>query len=246
MDTHARPNRAANMVLGLLSEETLAAVQPLLLDQTIEKGRTLWDGEPSSRVYLPLSGLISVVCSAGDGKAVEVGCIGRESAAGFSRGQVCSRGIVAGPGVFSSMPLERFWALAAENTELRELAASSTDWLTLQAQRLAACHVTHGADARLARWILQVADRVGKEIRATQEDIANLLGVRRTTLTLVANKLQQGGAISYKRGVILVRDRARLEAIACDCYRYVGQQAWSSGAQRTPKTGYLSDSPDSG
>jgi hypothetical protein len=87
----------------------------------------------------------------------------------------------------------------------------------------------HSADARLCRWLLRASDAVGHDtVVATQEAMAEALGVRRTTATLVAQALQQAQVISYSRGKIVVRDRAGLEAAACDCHAMLGQSNWPS------------------
>jgi CRP-like cAMP-binding protein len=97
-----------------------------------------------------------------------------------------------------------------------------TELLLAEAQQLAACNVIHPAHARLCRWLLQSADRVASDhLPLTQEFLAQMLGVRRTTVTLLAQDLQRNGAIKYSRGKMILLDREKLKASACECYQAV-------------------------
>ena len=223
-----RRSRAGNTVLSAMSDTAFAALDPALREERFSKGMILWKAEESSRVYFPLSGLISILSGTKEA-GIQVGCVGRESAAGLSRGsQVFTTAMVQVAGIFASLPAARFWSAAADRPELQSVARWCSEWLLLQAQRNAACNAVHDAEQRLCRWLLQVADRAGREIFATQEEIAQMLGLRRTTLTLIAHKLQVNGLISYRRGMIVLRDVTQLEPLACDCYRIQSQLAWTA------------------
>jgi CRP-like cAMP-binding protein len=109
------------------------------------------------------------------------------------------------------------------------MAAVCNSWLLLQAQQIAACNAVHSADARFCRWLARASDVLSSEvIPVTQEAIAQALGIRRTTATLIAQQLQVKGAISYSRGRIVIRDRAALRAGACDCCHALGRARWPS------------------
>lgn len=83
-------------------------------------------------------------------------------------------------------------------------------------------HAIHDGLSRLCRWLLQTADRIGSdEVPLTQELLAEMLGVRRTTVTLLAQELQQRGVVKYSRGKITIVDRKALEASACECYEVI-------------------------
>ena len=102
---------------------------------------------------------------------------------------------------------------------LRAVVGRHIDALLEQVVRTVACNATHLAEARLARWLLMVQDRVGGTIlNLTQEFLGQMLGVQRTTVTLVARSLQAAGLITYRRGQIEIRDRKGLEGMACNCY----------------------------
>jgi len=209
---------AANQVLGALSENAFAQLAPHLHKVAFKKGASLWSpSSPSGSIFFPLSGLISIVRMDTEGRGIEVGFAGRESAVGFSTDEL-TRGTVQVAGISLQVLKDRFWALASEHAELRTLAACCQDWMLVQSRVLAACNAVHDVQARLCRWMLQISDRTGAEIPSTQDEIAQLLGVRRTTLTLVAHKLQDDQAIRYRRGLIMVQDRAHLRTLTCDCY----------------------------
>ncbi|MEA2907940.1 MAG: hypothetical protein QOJ15_21 [Bradyrhizobium sp.] len=94
-------------------------------------------------------------------------------------------------------------------------------------QLTAACNALHLTEARLCRWLLQSADRAASNtLTLTQELLVEMLGVRRTSVTEVASKIQNSGAISYSRGVIKILDRPALELLACECYQtFLNQEA---------------------
>src|SRR5215813_12076880 len=113
----------ANQVLGALSENTFAQLTPHLHKIAFKKGASLWGpNSPSSSIFFPLSGLISIVRMDAEGRGVEVGFAGRENAIGFSADEL-TRGTVQVSGIFLQVLKDRFWVLAAERPELRTLAA---------------------------------------------------------------------------------------------------------------------------
>jgi CRP-like cAMP-binding protein len=89
-------------------------------------------------------------------------------------------------------------------------------------QQTAACNALHQLERRLARWLLQALDRTDEcHLPLTQDSIAQMLGVRRSSVTVVANKLQESGLIRYRHGRIHILDRVGLEHLACECYRAI-------------------------
>jgi CRP-like cAMP-binding protein len=105
---------------------------------------------------------------------------------------------------------------------LRSLLGAHEQALLAQAQQSAACNATHGIESRLARWLLRAADLHGSdELPLTQEYIAQMLGVRRTSVTVVARTLQQAGMIRYRRGHIKLLDIPALQETACECYQTI-------------------------
>ena len=114
---------------------------------------------------------------------------------------------------------ERFEHIANGSASIRDMIARYTEVLWAEAQQIAACNAMHGASARLCRWLLQSSDRIGSnELPLIQEFLAQMLGVRRTTVNILAQGMQARGLISYRRGRIVLLDRKGLEECACDCY----------------------------
>jgi CRP-like cAMP-binding protein len=128
-------------------------------------------------------------------------------------------------GKFSIIRASALAHLVQDHVPLRDMITRYTEVLWAEAQQLAACNAVHDVPARLCRWLLQVSDRTGSdELPLTQELIGQMLGVRRTTVTLMAQSLQRNSAIKYMRGRIRILDREKLEHGACECYATLQQE----------------------
>ena len=232
-NTYPRPHHR-NAVLAALSPRAFQILEAHLRHRDFPEGSVLWDaGAPTERVYFPLSGVISVVLPVKDGSGIEVASVGREAVAGLGYGwgqlRSVTQGITLISGTFSYMSASALANAAKQNDEIARVAAICCDWLLAQSQQLAACNAVHPADARFSRWLLQSAERIeGEVIPSTQETIAQALGIRRTTVTLIAQGLQMEGMISYRRGKIRIRNREGLRAAACDCCAALGRANWPS------------------
>ncbi|HQR88419.1 MAG TPA: helix-turn-helix domain-containing protein, partial [Caulobacter sp.] len=109
--------------------------------------------------------------------------------------------------------------LSARLPTLRSLIDRHNEALFGHAIQSAACNALHAVEARFCRWLLSCDDRIDTNmVQLTQEVLADMLGVQRTTVTAVAGSLQTKGLIRYRRGVVDILDRAGLEAMACECY----------------------------
>lgn len=180
-------------------------------------------GDLIQRVYFPTAGLISMVISTEKGGLVETGMVGREGAAGLQSalGQRFSftRAIVQIPGTFYVTSTEALRRAVTASEEAKTLVQAHIEAAWAEAQQIAACNAAHEAAPRIARWLLQCADRTGTEqFMLTQEFLGEMLGIRRTRVTLLAQELQEQGLIRYSRGRITILNRSGLEARACDCY----------------------------
>lgn len=183
-------------------------------------------GESPSYAYFVTSGLASVVSDMADGAAVEVGMHGRE-------GVVCAvqmlgpapspmRCFMQMEGTALRIPMGDLRAAFLSSEEIRQKLLENVQKESLILGQIAACHRLHEAEERLARWLLMAQDRTQMNVLdLTQEFLAEMLGARRATVTLVAGTLQRSGLIEYHRGRVKIVDREGLEAAACDCYRIV-------------------------
>ena len=220
-------DRRGNQFLAIFPDATLAFLKGHLSNVSLPQGAICFDaGNVTKRVYFPTTGLISLIICTQSGDLVEAGMIGREGAAGLqsavARRPSFTRAIVQVPGLFWAIPAEPLRHAIEKSEEARALVNHYTEILWAEAQQLAACNAIHQASARLARWLLQSADRTGSNnLLLTQEFLGEMLGIRRTSVTLLAQEIQQRGVIKYSRGKIAILNRAALEANACECYQVI-------------------------
>ena len=174
-------------------------------------------------LYFPVSGLISTDALTEKGESVEVGLIGREGFAGlfglFGQPLLSHSVVVQGAGsgfrIRTSVMREEF----LKGGLLAQMVYDFAYMQMAQMTQSVLCNRMHQVEARLSRWLLTSADRTGaEELMLTQEFLAQMLGSRRSTVTVAAGELQRQGAIDYSRGRIRLTDRKILEAKACECY----------------------------
>ena len=219
-----------NSFLDALPLDLRSRFMPHLAPENLKQGVLLGEpGVPVDQVYFPVSGVISTVALMRDGNAVEVGFAGHD---GFSSISVAfgSRTtphttVVQIAGKVLRMPAEAFLRLTSADRDLHTRALAYGEYSFIAATQFAACNRLHPIEARYARWLLMADDRVGGDsFMLTQEYAAEMLGVRRASVTLVAGALSANGAISYRRGNIRVLDRDRLLSTACECYGAVNDE----------------------
>jgi CRP-like cAMP-binding protein len=164
------------------------------------------------------------------GETIATAVIGREGALGAlalggnpSLSSVTA--VVRVGGAASQISVVRFQAAYMESSAIRHVVQTHTRSILMQFQHVAACNGLHPVEARMARWLLHLHDRTeGNILSLTQETLSQLLGVRRTTVTLEVAKLRASGAIrSDRRGLIEI-DRGRLEQASCECYDVMRRQ----------------------
>ena len=180
-------------------------------------------GDKMPYVYFPNSGVISMITVLEDATAVEIATVGNEGMTDISvflgLEESDSRLFVQVPGTAMRMESERFRAHVSRMPIFRTLLGYyAMSLFTLVAQS-AACNRMHPMAARCARWLLMTHDRVdAPEFPMTQVFLAEMLGVRRPSVSVAAEALQAAGLISYHRGKVRIRDRPGLEAASCECY----------------------------
>jgi CRP-like cAMP-binding protein len=221
----------ANRLLAELDHQDFELFAPQLRPVALKQGATLQEQDvPVDTVYFPVSGTISLVAVMNSGDTVETAMIGREGAvgvfAGLGRWSAFARAIVQVPGIALCMPAAQFHDAVLRSEPLRNLLIQYKESLLSQVSQTAACNALHSLEARLARWLLQATDRADSAPTILTHDvISQLLGARRTTVTLLAGKLQDSGIIQYRRGHITILDRPRLEATACECYHVIRKRS---------------------
>jgi len=214
-----------NRLLTSLPGPEFSLLAPHLTERTFARGAVLQEaGTTVEHVYFPHSGLISLLLPMAGGQSVELALIGREGAIGLSAAMgspvALNTAVYASAGTAARIPARRLAALAEGSATLRALIVGYNDIMLGQIQQMAACNALHDVEARLCRWLMQAVDRIGtREIMITQEQLSDLLCVRRTTVTLVCRGLQMAGIIHIRRGRVEISDIAALERKACSCYR---------------------------
>jgi len=149
-----------------------------------------------------------------------VGCDGALNAASAFDGKVSlNKAIVQLAGVASAIDVVRFHDIADDSKALRSFLIRHEQVLFAQAQQSAACNASHSVEARMCRWLLFMGDHVrSDDLTLTQEFLAQMIGVRRPSVSIVASTLQKAGFIKYRRGHVQVLDRPGLEEASCECY----------------------------
>ena len=213
-----------NALVAALSSEARAALEGEFQLREFGHGHVFYEPGAAIRdVHFPVDAVLTVMA---DGAAVETATVGREGAVGLSSSltTIWAHGRVIGqaPGAVFSAPSDALRRIAAGSAEVRTLIVGYMEAVLAQAQQSVACNTLHGVEARFCRWILTCDDRVqGRRVDLTQEFLAMMLGVQRTTVSQVASSLQAAGLIRYNRGRIDILDRAGVEGRTCECYAAV-------------------------
>jgi hypothetical protein len=230
-----------NMLLDGLSDKDLTLLMSQAAETALDLSTVLYEPDrPVRTVHFPLSGVISIVTDLGDGTVVEAATVGLEGMSGISvylgAGAPTERGVVQVAGRAVTLDVAAFErAVAAVDGPLLAMMRRYTQVLFTQLTRNAACTRAHTVQQRTARWLLTTSDRMrSPTFVLTQEFLAQMIGVRRASVSVVASGLAQAGCIRYVRGTVTVLDRPALLAHSCGCYRMVRdttQHALASGTR---------------
>ena len=222
--------RPPNGFLAALSEDDFELVRPHLktVDLTHELVLVEVD-ETLKRAYLPHRGLISLVVRLAKGEHVQIAMVGRDSVFGsFSAlgDPIALNGaVVLVPGVASTLDVERLRAAADQSATFRATLTRHGLAVYAQIQQTAGCNVAHTVESRLARCLLQMRDLSGSDkLMLTQESMAQMIGARRNSVSLVASTLQQANYIHYSRGHVEITSLEGLRRTSCECYAQVKAQ----------------------
>ncbi len=224
------PQQAArrhdNRVLAGLPPAELTVLARHLHVVTLQPGAILQHQDhPLDYVYFPHDGLVSLLASTPEGGTIEAASVGRAGAVCPLHGTDLHDGFLTAVAQaamrVSRIQTAQLQIAQAECEALDRALRRCREALLLQLRQNLVCGGLHAVEQRLSRWLLEAADRLESDIMpilATQEHVAQRLGVRRTTVTLLASKLQETGAIRWGRARVEILDRKRLEAAACSCY----------------------------
>jgi CRP-like cAMP-binding protein len=219
-------NRPDNALLRAISDEDFDRLRPHLHEVKLDLGDLLYAPfDPVPFVCWVETGLLSIVASSPEGQSVETSMIGREGAGGLV--EACGQGVsyltvlVQMPGRGWRAPASACRDLAEQSPTFRRMVWRYTEIMLAEARQSVVCQAMHSVEGRCARWLLESRDRsgIGDRLPLTQEYLAAMLGVQRTTVNPIAGALQRRGLIQYSRGRIDIVDGAGLEQAACDCRR---------------------------
>lgn len=216
-----------NHLLSLLPLADRQRFERSLRCVPLDAGTTLYQGNaPIEHVYFPLDGVVSLLTNLDSGHAVDFALVGSEGMVGgiAAYGVSCApySAIVQISGFALAATTSEFIDLVGDSTALRDIVGRFQVALLLQTQQVAACNAVHGVEARMCRWLLQIKDRTHTDVLpVTQEFLSHMLGVQRTTVTLVEQNLKAAGMVRQRRGRIELLDEAGLRAHACECYDHI-------------------------
>ena len=217
-------SKSPNRLLASLPSGVYSALTPHLKIVELKFGDVVAEaGSAIRQVYFPYSGVISLVVELDVGSMIETAMVGHDgvlNAAPALDGKVSlNKGIVQMAGSAGTLEVNRFRRLANELEPFRSLLMRHEQVLLAQSQQSAACNASHTVEARMCRWLLHMRDFGGSDdLMLTQEFLAQMLGVRRPSVSIVASPLQKAGLIKYSRGRIRVLDVKGLKKRACECY----------------------------
>jgi CRP-like cAMP-binding protein len=223
-------SRSPNGFLSTLSADDFDLIRPHLKTVDLVQDYVLVGvGETLKRAYLPHRGVISLVVDLARGEHVQIAMIGRHSIFGvFSAlgdATALNSAVVLVPGPASTIELDRLRAAADQSATFRAALIRHGLAVYAQIQQTAGCNASHTVESRLARCLLQTHDLSGGcKLLLTQEAMAQMIGARRNSVSLVASTLQQANFIHYSRGHIEITDLDGLSKTACECYASVKTQ----------------------
>jgi CRP-like cAMP-binding protein len=233
-----RPSQGslANSILTALPAEEFERLAPWLEPVSLAAGEVVTPaGEPARHVYFPEGAVLSYFMPMADGKAVEVGMVGREGAAGlctlFGAQQSARHVSAAVGGLTLRVAVERLGPEFERSAAFRGLLTKAGGEFLTQVMQRSACGVLHLSGGRFATWLSLLGDRTAAdEVEFTQERMAQHVGLRRPGVTMLYQELIHAGAVGHSRGRVHFLDRRALRRSACECY---GAMAAANGTEMT-------------
>jgi CRP-like cAMP-binding protein len=223
----AQSSYTSNLVLTSLPAADIDMLLPHLRTVDLPQETVLFEaGDTIGNVVFLHAGIISLVVNLATGEMIECAMVGRESLVGglaaLDSNVSVSRAFMQIAGCASVVEAEQARRLADRSEKFRRMLVRHEHLILAQSQQSAACNAAHTLEARLSRWLLRCRDLTGNDdLALTQGFVAEMLGVRRTSVSIVANTLQRAGFIRYRRGHIRVLDVTGLEESSCECYEAV-------------------------
>ena len=220
----SKANHCRNWLLAALAPEDLACLEPYLEVVILPKGTILYEaGDPIRYTYFPHDAIVGLINVMEEGQFVEVASFGREGLFGLISAIVSREAFgrykVQVPGTASRIAIDRMQEVMRARPKIQRLVLSYSEALLVQTFQTVSCNAIHTVEVRCCNWLLSTRDRSDEDLLPlTHADLAELLGVQRSTVSTVLRTFQTQGLITQQRGGIKIADRAGLEEITCECY----------------------------
>lgn len=220
-------NNKANKLLGALQPDSWQRLEGEMESVELRLNHIVCEaGSELKHVYFPQGAVLSLLTLMEDGTTIETANIGREGAFGIFAAMYShvsfNRCIVQLEGPMVRCPCIALEKEFERSAHVRNLFVSYSETLLSQIQQTVGCNALHTVGERMCRWLLMMDDRAeGQPMPYTQEFLAEMMGVNRTSISLAAQAMQDKGLIDYRRGKIKILDRPALEDASCECYQVV-------------------------
>jgi CRP-like cAMP-binding protein len=216
-----------NAFLSELSAAEYGSLRSHLAPLELRVGQCLhYLGDPVEEVVFPNSGLIAMTMPLRDNPGAAAALVGRDGMVGafaaLAAVPAASDAVVHIAGQASRLSAAAFRHVLDENPSMRRRVARYAYAMIVQSQQTALCHAAHPVESRICRWLLAIQGRcAGDKIPLTQSTLSQMLGVRRTTVTLVAGRLEAAGVLKCHRGYMEIVNQDELERRSCECHALV-------------------------
>jgi CRP-like cAMP-binding protein len=228
-----------NRLLQVLPPDEFAILQPHLRAESYQTGTMLARaGQNIETCFFPNKGMVSLLCVTEQGRSVEAGYTGSEGMIGITvvlgKNEIPYDALVQAPTEGFSADSRVIAELFNRGGIFHDTVLRFAYVILKQMSQTCVCNHFHSIEARLCRWLTVMSERSGeRHLRVTQEFLAHMLGVQRTSIGSIANALQLSGSIKYSRGRVEIIDLERLRASACDCYTIVSDEYRKFVAENT-------------
>ena len=233
-----------NRILSRASPVDLEDLRPQLRVVELKQGLVIAESRSRvSQVYFPHSGILSCVVELENGWAIESGMIGKDGVFGAAQALddklSLHKVVVQVPSMASVVSAGHLKAVAQSSPDFLALLIKYEQFFLGQVQQTTACNAIHTVEQRMCKWLMRMYDLVGIELPLTQEFMAQMMGVQRTSVSGVAKQLQLDGLISYHRGKVSILDINLVQHRACECHRTIREldaaEFGAGGANRQPE-----------
>jgi CRP-like cAMP-binding protein len=221
--------QSRNALLARIDGQAAEQIRPHMKSVPLRHGEVIAEaGRPVDRVYFPDSGVVSCMVVLDDGVAIETAMIGRDGQ--FGAGQVlddlpCLNTVtIQAPGTALGIEAQPLRDAAEAVPSLRKLLMGYEHFIFSQAQQSVACNATHDIQARTCRWLLRMYDLAGSDLPITQQLVAQMMGVRRTSVAVTLSQMQKEGLVAVRRDSLQIINIDRVAAQACECHGAVARQ----------------------